>query len=101
MLFYLSKIFGFFVQPSALLLILLVGGAALLTTRYRKTGERLVLVSAALFVLGGLLPLSAWLILPLEERFPRADLSGQHIHGIVVLGGVESARVSEGRKAHA
>ncbi len=101
MLFSLSKIFGFFVQPSALLLILLVGGAALLTTRYRKTGERLVLVSAALFVLGGLLPLGVWLILPLEERFPRADLSGQYIHGIVVLGGVESARVSEGRNAHA
>ncbi len=101
MLYYIGKIIWFCAQPSGLLLIFLVGGAVLLRTRYRKTGERLVLVSAALLLFGGLLPLSAWLILPLEERFPRANLSGQHIDGIVVLGGVESARVSEGRGAHA
>lgn len=100
-MFYLSKIFWFFAQPSALLLMLLVGGAALLRTRYRKTGERLVILSAALVVAGGLLPLSVWLILPLEERFSRADLSGQNVQGIVVLGGVESARVSVGRNVHA
>ncbi|MGI9404687.1 MAG: YdcF family protein, partial [Hyphomicrobium sp.] len=101
MLYYLSKIFWFCAQPSGLLLILLVGGAVLLRTRYRKTGERLVLVSAALLFFGGLLPLSNWLILPLEERFPRADLSGQHVDGIIILGGVESPRVSMARNAHA
>ena len=101
MLYYLSKIFWFCVQPSGLLLILLVGGVALLRSRYRKTGERLLLLSATLLVIGGLLPLSAWLILPLEDRFPRADLSGQRIDGIIVLGGMESARVSAGRNAHA
>jgi uncharacterized SAM-binding protein YcdF (DUF218 family) len=100
-LFYLSKIFWYFAQPSALLLILLVGAAALLRTRYRKTAERLVILSAAMFVLGGLLPLGVWLILPLEERFSRPDLSGQDVQGIVVLGGVESARVSAGRNVHA
>jgi uncharacterized SAM-binding protein YcdF (DUF218 family) len=100
-LYYLSKIFWFCVQPSGLLLILLVGGVVLLRSRYRKTGERLLVVSATLLVIGGLLPLSAWLILPLEDRFPRADLSGQRIDGIVVLGGMESARVSIGRNAHA
>ena len=101
MLYYLSKIFWFCVQPSGLLLILLIGGAVLLTTRYRKMGERLVLVSAALLFFGGLLPLSNWLILPLEERFLRADLFGQQVDGIIILGGVENPRVSMGRNAHA
>ena len=101
MLYYVGKVFWFCAQPSGLLLILLVAAVFLLRSRYRKTGERLVFVSAALLVFGGLLPLSSWLILPLEERFPRADLAGQRIDGIVVLGGVESARVSEGRNVHA
>jgi uncharacterized SAM-binding protein YcdF (DUF218 family) len=99
--FYLSKILGFCLQPSALLLILLIAGTALLATRHYKTGWRLVLASTALLFVGGLLPLGTWLILPLEERFARADLSGRPIDGIVVLGGMEDPRISAARHAHA
>jgi len=101
MFFYISKIVWFCLQPSSLLLILLIAGAALLFTRHQKTGRRLVVVAAALLLVGGLLPLSSWLILPLEDRFPRADLSGAQVDGIVVLGGAEDARVSTARHAHA
>ena len=101
MLYYVAKIFWFCVQPSGLLLILLLAGAALLWTRYQKAGRRLVLAGAALLLVGGLLPLSTWLILPLEDRFARADLSGRDIDGMVVLGGVEDARVAAGRGTHA
>jgi uncharacterized SAM-binding protein YcdF (DUF218 family) len=101
MLYVLSKVFWFCVQPSGLLLILLLTGAALLRTRHQAAGRRLVYASAALLLIGGLLPLSTWLILPLEDRFPRADLSGAPIDGIVVLGGVEDGRVAKGRGTHA
>jgi uncharacterized SAM-binding protein YcdF (DUF218 family) len=101
MLHYVSKIFWFCVQPSGLLLIMLLAGAALLGTRYQTAARRLVLASAALLLVGGLLPLGTWLMLPLEDRFARADLSGRDVDGIVVLGGVEDARVASGRGTHA
>lgn len=102
MFFYVSKIFWFALQPSGLLTIMLVVGAVLLAmTRYQQVGRRLLITAAVLFLLGGLLPLSTWLILPLEERFPRANLSGSPIDGIIVLGGVESARVAQSRQVHA
>jgi uncharacterized SAM-binding protein YcdF (DUF218 family) len=101
MLHYVSKIFWFCAQPSGLLLIMLLTGAALLFTRHQKAARRLVLASAALLLVGGLLPLGTWLMLPLEGRFARADLSGRDIDGIVVLGGVEDARVAMGRGTHA
>ena len=99
--FYIAKILWFCLQPSGLLLILLLAGAALLTTRYQRLARRLVFASAALLLFGGLLPLGTSLILPLEQRFARADLSGRPVDGIVILGGMEDARVSAARHAHA
>jgi uncharacterized SAM-binding protein YcdF (DUF218 family) len=99
--FYTSKVLWFCLQPSALLLILMLAGAGLLLARYQNAGRRLVLVSTVLLLFGGLLPLSTWLILPLEQRFVRADLSGGAVEGIIVLGGMEDPRVSTARHAHA
>ena len=101
MFFYLAKIFWFFAQPSGLLLILMIAGALLLRVGRDKAGRRLIAASVALLVLGGLLPVSNWLILPLEQRFPRADLAGADVTGIVVLGGGEDSRVWVERGAHA
>jgi uncharacterized SAM-binding protein YcdF (DUF218 family) len=100
-LFYISKVFWGVMQPGMLLLILVVAGVALLGTRYLRTGRVLLLAAAVLLVMGGVGPLSTWLILPLEDRFPRADLAGPPIDGIVVLGGSEDARVAKGRGTHA
>ena len=100
-MFYVSKILWAVLQPSMLLLIMLLAGALLLGTRYQRAGRRLILASAVLLLVGGLLPLSTWLILPLEDRFPRPQLAGTFVDGIVVLGGVEDSRVATGRGVHA
>jgi uncharacterized SAM-binding protein YcdF (DUF218 family) len=100
-LFYISKLIWLLAQPSMMLIILLVGGVLLLGTRYQRTARGALVLAAVLAVVGGILPLSTWLMLPLEDRFPRADLSGRPIDGIVVLGGAEESRVAAGRKVHA
>jgi len=100
-LFYISKVFWGVMQPAMLLLILVIAGAVLLGTRYQRAGRRLVIAAAVFFVVGGIGPLSTWMILPLEDRFPRADLSGRPVDGIVILGGAEDARVAKGRGTHA
>ena len=100
-MFYISKICRGVMQPGMLLLILVVAGVGLLGTRYLRTGRALLVAAAVLLVLGGLGPLSTWLILPLEDRFPRANLAGRTIDGIVILGGAEDARVAKGRGTHA
>ena len=100
-MFYISKIFWGVMQPGMLLLILVVAGVGLLGTRFLRTGKVLLVAAAIFLVVGGLGPLSTWLILPLEDRFPRTDLAGTPIDGIVVLGGAEDARVAKGRGTHA
>ena len=100
MFFYLAKIFWFFAQPSGLLLVMMIAGAVLLRTGRTKSGRRLIAASVALLLVGGLLPLSNWLILPLEQRFPRADLTAGDVTGIVVLGGGEDARIWIERGVH-
>ncbi len=97
----ISKALWFALQPSSFLLILLLGGTALLFTRHRNAGRWVVVASAALLLIGGIFPLSTWMTLPLEQRFPRTDLSGPDIDGIIVLGGAEDARVAAGRRGHA
>jgi uncharacterized SAM-binding protein YcdF (DUF218 family) len=99
--FYASKILWYCLQPSGLLLVLMLAGASLLIARYQTAGRRLVLAAAMLLLFGGLLPLSTWLILPLEQGFVRTDLSGRAVDGIIVLGGMEDPRVSTTRHAHA
>jgi uncharacterized SAM-binding protein YcdF (DUF218 family) len=100
MFFYLAKAFWFFAQPSGLLLLLLLMGTGLLKAGRDKMGRRLVATSAGLLLFGGWLPVSNWLMLPLEQRFPRADLAGD-VDGIVVLGGAEEARIWVERAGHA
>lgn len=97
----ISKALWFGLQPSSFLLILLLAGTTLLFTRYRKAGQWLVVASAALFLIGGISPLSTWMTMPLEQRFARPDLSGRDVDGIIVLGGAEDARVTAGRHVHA
>jgi uncharacterized SAM-binding protein YcdF (DUF218 family) len=101
MFFYLAKVFWFFAQPSGLLLVLMIAGAALLRAGREKAGRRLLAASVGLLLIGGLLPASNWLMLPLEQRFARADLAGRDVDGIVVLGGAEDSRIWAGRDAHA
>lgn len=94
--FYVSKLVWFVVQPSSLILLLLAGGA-MLTVWRRRWGLRLVLLGALAYVVAGFSPLGHWLILPLEDRFPRAELDAP-VNGIIVLGGAIDTVVSKGRR---
>lgn len=98
MFFYISKIVWFFAQPSNALLILLLVGTAMLWSRWARWGRRVILVSALLFLAAGLSPLGHALILPLEDRFPRPDLSaGSAPTGIIVLGGAQDMSIVSAR----
>ena len=50
MFFYLAKTIWFFAQPSGLLLLLLLTGAALLVAGRHRLGRRLVVASAGLLL---------------------------------------------------
>lgn len=98
MFFYLAKMLWFAAQPSSLLLLLTLAGAGLLWTRYARAARRIVLAAALLFAVCGLSPLGNAVLLPLEERFPPADLEkGPAPAGIIVLGGAQDMLVSAAR----
>lgn len=98
MFFYLAKIVWFLVQPSTLMLLMLIVGLVMLWTRYARTGRRLVALAVVLLTIAGLSPLGHAIMLPLENRFPSADLSsGKAPDGIILLGGAQDMLVSAAR----
>ena len=74
MFFYLAKALWFLLQPSTLIALLIGYGAILIWTGWARWGRRFVTVGAILLLIAGLSPLGNALILPLEDRFPRANL---------------------------
>lgn len=89
-----SKFFWFVFQPSSVLWLVIAAGAALLKTAYDRAGRRLLWTGLLGLLVLGLSPLGEVLIEPLEDRFPRPELSSsEHIDGIIVLGGAEDMRV--------
>ncbi len=101
MLFYASKVFGFFATPSNFAILVGIAGALLLRTRFSRAGWRLVVASLVLLAVFGLSPIGNALIVPLEERFPAWDHSRGAPHGMVVLGGAISPDVSHARNTAA
>lgn len=100
MFFYVSKFLWFFIQPSNAILLLLFAGIVMLWTRWARLGRRLVLAAGILLFATGLTPLGHLLILPLEERFARTDLSsGAAPEGIVILGGAQDMSIFSARGA--
>ena len=97
MSFGLSKILGFFALPSNLLFMLALAGILLMLTRFRRLGQGLTIGSVLLLAIVGITPVGNALMLPLEERFPKWDVSRGAPHGIVVLGGAISPDVSAAR----
>ncbi len=97
MFFYASKILGFFAIPSNLLILVGIGGALLLRTRFVRTGWWLAIGSLIVLAVIGLSPVGNALIVPLEQRFPPYDHGRGAPHGIVVLGGAVTPDVSYAR----
>jgi len=97
MFFILSKIAGFFAQPSDIAATLAALGVVLLFTRFRRTGRALAALGVLLLLIAGLSPLGNALMLPLEERFPPWDASRGAPAGIIVLGGAIGPEISAAR----
>lgn len=100
MFFYLAKAVWFVLQPSTLIALLIGYGAILIWTGWARWGRRFVSIGAILLLVVGLSPLGNALTVPLENRFPRADLDEPPAPtGIIILGGAEDRLVGSARKA--
>lgn len=97
MFFVLSKVFGFLTAPSNALALL--GLAGVLLSVFGARGPGLWLMAAAILGVAvfGLSPAANLLLLPLEQRFPRASVA-QAPDGIVVLGGSFDTVVAGARR---
>jgi uncharacterized SAM-binding protein YcdF (DUF218 family) len=91
-----SKFFEVIIAPGNFIILTLMVGLALSTTRYRRTGRWITLVTAAMLVTLLLFPVGSWVMSPLENRFPRPPLP-DHVDGILVLSGGERPDLFETR----
>lgn len=97
MTFTAAKSLGYLTDPANLFLLIFAAAAALWFTPWRRLGRRLAVLGIAFYLAAAVAPLGEWLLLPLENRFPRAPLLPQRIDGIVVLGGMIDPQISSGR----
>jgi uncharacterized SAM-binding protein YcdF (DUF218 family) len=87
MFFYLSKIFGFFIQPLNFSILLLAAGLLAILLGWRRTGLILDVAAVLILVLSAWTSFGAVLLNPLEERFARPANLPVAVDGVVVLGG--------------
>lgn len=99
MFFALSKVLGFLLLPSSVMVIAVAAGLGLaIGTRRTRLGLRLAAAGLLALVACGLMPLGNVLLLPLEERFPPVDVTPESkVAGVILLGGFEDAWVSGSR----
>ena len=102
MFFYASKLLWSVLEPSTFITLLLVLGLVLRLARRERLirlGARMTVAATVLLLLGGVSPLGTAMTQVLEDRFARADVGPgtPPITGIIILGGVLSASLSEAR----
>lgn len=99
MFFYAAKILWMLLQPTSLIAEALVAGLILTRTGWARLGRHLLTGGVIALIAIALLPFGEWLVIPLENRFPRADLEkGPPPTGIIILGGAEDARADPPRE---
>ncbi len=95
---FFTRIAWLLLQPSSLMIGAVVVGLLLVRRGRAKAASRwLTTAIIALLVCGGT-SLSDIFVAPLEDRFPRPDLSNARITGLIVLGGSEDATVAAARQ---
>jgi uncharacterized SAM-binding protein YcdF (DUF218 family) len=99
MFFTLSKVFGFFTQPSNMIAAICVVGAILLLTGWQRRGAQVVTFGILLLLLVGYSPAANVLLLSLTERFPAWQAGGRDADGIIVLGGAIDSEATAARGA--
>ena len=100
MFFYAAKVVWFLLQPSAVVMVALVAAHWALGKGQLARVRPLIGLALGL-VLVGLSPVPNVLLLPLEQRFTRADLNTAPVTGFIILGGGEDAAIALQRHAHA
>lgn len=94
--FVLSKLLWLALRPGTFaLLVALVGLAAV--WRGRRWGRWPIAAGLGFYLSLLLLPLHAWVQMPLEDRFPRPADAPARVDGIVVLGGAVEQDLTEAR----
>jgi uncharacterized SAM-binding protein YcdF (DUF218 family) len=89
-----SRIIWLLVTPSNLLVSLVLLGLILIAfKRLRQVGIGIALAFTLTIIAFGLLPLSQYIVLPLEARFAPFRDYGRPIDGIILLGGAVDRRL--------
>lgn len=96
LLFVASKLFWLVARPNTLALIVLTIGLLALLAR-RRWGRWPALLGLGWYLAVLLTPLSAWLTLPLEDRFARPAAAPARVDGVIVLGGAVEQPLTEAR----
>ena len=91
-----SKLLWLFLRPNTLALILACLGLYV-GWRGRRWGRWPMLAGLGYYAVVLLTPLSQWLLLPLEDRFPRPAEAPAQISGVIVLGGAVDQNLTEAR----
>src|SRR5689334_1828716 len=97
MSFIAGKLAWIVLKPSNLLALVLALGCVLRVLGRRRTGGALIAGALAAFFAAAVLPLGAWLISPLENRFPPPAMPAR-VDGIIALGGAIEPALSADRK---
>jgi uncharacterized SAM-binding protein YcdF (DUF218 family) len=84
--FELGKLLGALTAPGNIIGLLAFGGLLLMVAG-RSTGRWLLALAALLLTIIMVTPVSTWLLLPLEQRFPAPGSPPPDIDAIIVLGG--------------
>jgi uncharacterized SAM-binding protein YcdF (DUF218 family) len=93
--FIASKILWALAAPSTLLLLIGWLGLVCVWLRRRRLGLSLVTASLGCLLLVRVLPVSQWLLAPLENRFSPVTNPPTHVDGIIVLGGALDTELTE------
>jgi uncharacterized SAM-binding protein YcdF (DUF218 family) len=97
LLFIASKILWQFATPSTLLLLLALLGLVLQFRRRRAASLICLSLSLGILTLIALFPIGAWMLAPLENRFPPVRTLPADVTGIIVLGGAVDTDLSAAR----
>jgi uncharacterized SAM-binding protein YcdF (DUF218 family) len=98
MSFVVGKLAWILLRPSNLLALIFAFGLVLRVLGRRRTGRTLMGAALAAFLLAAVLPIGAWLLSPLENRFPVPALP-ERVDGVIVLGGAIEPGLSRDREA--
>ena len=91
-----SKLLWLVLRPNTLALLLASLGLWALLRR-RRWGRWPALAGLGYYLVVLLTPLHQWLLLPLEDRFPRPAAAPTRVDGVVVLGGAVDQNLTEAR----